>query len=141
MKQTLILSKIERAAFAGAMADVARARQAFDVAQAAAEEVIAEVIAAHKAPPVKRGGGVQGTVIDGRHAMTYDSAGKKDVEGVDAGAREDVRSTTNRVAAALESKSESDADDDEAIDAAPDVAVYAGVGAGGNGNGNGSAKE
>ena len=77
MKQTLILSKIERAAFAGAMADVARARQAFDVAQAAAEEVIAEVISAHKAPPVKRGGSVSGDVINGRHAIVYEAVDSK----------------------------------------------------------------
>lgn len=73
MKQTLLLTTIEKAAWTGVMERVVRARQALQTAQGEAEEIANEIIAQHKAPPLKKGATITGAIVDGRTAIVYDA--------------------------------------------------------------------
>ena len=92
MLQTLFLTKIEQAAFQSVVSHFAQAQAALQAAQRAAEEIVGEITAAHKAPALKPGETVRGGVIDGRQALVYESADQKP---------EVATPTPNRVAEAL----------------------------------------
>ena len=97
MKNTLFLTKLEQAAMVAVMGDFDRARQKVQEAQKVAEDVIGEVVSAHKAPPLAAGSTVQMTVVDGRPALIYESA-PPPTTVAEAASSEAVPVNQNRVA-------------------------------------------
>ena len=80
MKQTLLLSRVEQAAISAAFAEVERARTLLTAASNETEAIATDIIVAHGAPPVAKGGSLTTKIIDGRAALVYDAAMKKSEE-------------------------------------------------------------
>lgn len=102
MKQTLVLTKIEEAAFKGAMGDVVRARQVLGEVNATAEGIVAEILLTHGAPAVAMGATVSGIAKDGRFTLEYQS-GEHPTGGNGDSPTNIVQAPINRVAEAVAS--------------------------------------
>lgn len=77
MLQTLFLTKVEQAAFQSVVSACGQAQAALQAAQRAAEEIVGEITATHKAPALKPGETVRGALVEGRPALVYESADPK----------------------------------------------------------------
>lgn len=117
-EQTIILTPIEAEAWKGVMTEAVRLKteadrftQAAEAQRQRAEATIRQIIAEHKAPPLKDGGAVRDGITEGRLALIYESAVVGKV-GRKAKVIPMPTSANNRVAAALKAK-------DKAAPAAP----------------------
>lgn len=68
MKQTLILTELEQAAWMGVMGDVTRAESALKYERAKAEKIVTSILNG-RGIPFK--GTVTGTTVDGQPALVY----------------------------------------------------------------------
>lgn len=75
MKHTIVMTKLQAAAWSGSMARVAEARKVLAEVAADAESIASEIIEAHGAPaPNLHGGVMTSAVVEGRAAFVYDAA-------------------------------------------------------------------
>ena len=73
MKNTIIITNVERQAFFSATKDVVAAQDALKTSKANAEAIAFEIIASHGAPPVMKGGTLSIANTEGRVALVYDA--------------------------------------------------------------------